>query len=393
MKNNNLGDFLRDIADAIREKTGISGGIPAQEFSEKILEISSGGNIEVEPKDVNFYDFDGTLLYSFTVNEFLAMQEMPTLPSHNLLTALRWTYQLEDAKSYVGKYGYLDIGAIYKPYDGKTRFHLDIPYGGATLSLKFIQSVSKGCVVDYGDGSPEETFSATSVSTSHTYQYGKYILSIEVQDGTITFYRPFADTISEYIVERIDAGDSIATRFDMFAYGRYKSIVAPRLNTYDTGIYSAAIWLRAIVIPSVSSIPNNVFAETNMLRKAIIEDGPTSMGSCFYNNQSLNTISLPESITSINGTFENCSALNTIIIPEGVKTIGARSFYGCPLKLILFLAHKSVPNLSSTNALPSSSASYKIVVPDELYSSWIQATNWSSFASNIITKSEWEAQR
>lgn len=142
MKNNNLGDFLRDIADAIREKTGISGGIHAQEFSEKILEISSGGNIEVEPKDVNFYDFDGTLLYSFTVNEFLAMQEMPTLPSHNLLTALRWTYQLEDAKSYVGKYGYLDIGAIYQPQDGKTRFYLDIPYGGATFSLKFTQSVS-----------------------------------------------------------------------------------------------------------------------------------------------------------------------------------------------------------------------------------------------------------
>lgn len=392
MKNNNLGDFLRDIADAIREKTGISGGIPAQEFSEKILEISSGGNIEVEPKDVNFYDFDGSLLYSFTVNEFLAMQEIPQLPSHNLLTALRWTYQLGPAKAYVEKYGYLDIGAIYKPRDGKTRFYLDIPYGGETLTLKFIQSVSNGCVVDYGDGTPEETFSATSVTTSHTYQYGKYILSIEVQDGTLTFYRPFGSTISGTIVERVDAGDSIVARYDMFAYGLYKTIVAPRLNTYDTGMYNSS-WLKAIVIPSVSSIPNNVFAETSMLGKVIIEEGPTSINSCFYGNQSLTTISLPESITSINGTFEDCSALNTIIIPEGVKTIGARSFYGCPLKLVLFLAHKSVPNLSSTNALPSSSASYKIVVPDELYSSWIQATNWSSFASNIITKSEWEAQR
>lgn len=42
-KNNNLQDFLRDTADAIRTKTGTTEPINAQDFSTKILQIPSGG--------------------------------------------------------------------------------------------------------------------------------------------------------------------------------------------------------------------------------------------------------------------------------------------------------------------------------------------------------------
>ena len=43
-KNDNLGDFLKDVADSIRTKTGTTELINAQDFSDKILNISSGGN-------------------------------------------------------------------------------------------------------------------------------------------------------------------------------------------------------------------------------------------------------------------------------------------------------------------------------------------------------------
>lgn len=42
-KSNNLNDFLTGIANAIREKTGKSGEIPAQNFEDEILNISGGG--------------------------------------------------------------------------------------------------------------------------------------------------------------------------------------------------------------------------------------------------------------------------------------------------------------------------------------------------------------
>ena len=43
-KTDNLGDFLKDVADSIRTKTGTTELINAQDFSAKILSISSGGN-------------------------------------------------------------------------------------------------------------------------------------------------------------------------------------------------------------------------------------------------------------------------------------------------------------------------------------------------------------
>lgn len=42
-KTDNLNDFLKDIADAIREKTEDSGLINAQNFADKIRSLSTGG--------------------------------------------------------------------------------------------------------------------------------------------------------------------------------------------------------------------------------------------------------------------------------------------------------------------------------------------------------------
>ena len=42
-KNDNLGDFLKDVADSIRTKTQTSELINAQDFSDKILSIQTGG--------------------------------------------------------------------------------------------------------------------------------------------------------------------------------------------------------------------------------------------------------------------------------------------------------------------------------------------------------------
>lgn len=42
----NLPNFLTDVADAIREKTGITESIPVCEFDAKINEISTGIDID-----------------------------------------------------------------------------------------------------------------------------------------------------------------------------------------------------------------------------------------------------------------------------------------------------------------------------------------------------------
>lgn len=58
-KNNNLKDFVTDIADAIREKKGTTEKINPQDFSDEIRGIESGGGDAVVGEDLNFIDNTG----------------------------------------------------------------------------------------------------------------------------------------------------------------------------------------------------------------------------------------------------------------------------------------------------------------------------------------------
>ena len=50
------------------------------------VEVSGGGGGNVIP-DVRFFDYDGTLVYQYTADAFLALDTMPENPSHEGLTA------------------------------------------------------------------------------------------------------------------------------------------------------------------------------------------------------------------------------------------------------------------------------------------------------------------
>lgn len=68
-----------------------------------------------QKKDVNFYDYDGTLLHSYTDQEALALTSLPENPSHSGLTAQGWNWSLSDMKSQVQSMGKCDIS------DSRTR--------------------------------------------------------------------------------------------------------------------------------------------------------------------------------------------------------------------------------------------------------------------------------
>lgn len=68
-KNNNLKDFVTDIADAIRAKKGTTDLINPQDFAEEIEGISGGGSGE-GGSSWRYFDFSnitstGTMTYAF----------------------------------------------------------------------------------------------------------------------------------------------------------------------------------------------------------------------------------------------------------------------------------------------------------------------------------------
>ena len=97
--------------------------------------VASWDNIPVTPpanknrNDVNIYDYDGTLIESYTASEFAELSEYPPQPTHELLTGRGYNWSLTDAKTYVATYGRLEIGAQYEVTDGKTHLFIHLEEG------------------------------------------------------------------------------------------------------------------------------------------------------------------------------------------------------------------------------------------------------------------------
>ena len=90
--------------------------------------------------------------------------------------------------------------------------------------------------------------------------------------------------------------------------------------------------------------------------------------------------------------FEGCTSLKRIKMNASSGQWGIYMFSGCTsLELIDMTGSTGIPHLAYTNNFSNTSSTYKIVVPDSLYDTWINATNWASIASHIMKQSDWNA--
>ena len=433
-KNNNLTDFLVDVANAIRAKKGTTAKINPQDFSSEIASIESGGGSAAPslamPNDVNFIDYDGTILYSYTRGEFLALRDMPALPEHEGLICQGWNYTIGDAKSYVAGLGMLDIGAMYITDDGNTRLYIRIAAEGRmTVPLYFSQTSANGVTIDWGDGSATQTLSGTgNVNTSHTYStIGDYIITLKVTSGTLGLghslgaasYCVMGSTsylgrIYCNMLQKVEIGSGVTSIGNSALYG-FHSLVSITIPKNVTSINNSAFYycysLNSIAVPSgVTSIADNAFYFCYSLASITIPKSVTSIGNgAFYNCSSLNSIAVPSSVTSIaDNAFNSCYSLASITIPNYVTSIGNSAFYYCyslakititrsvtsistnafyncyGMAMYDFTQHTSVPTLSGTNAFRNIPSDCIIKVPASLLNSWKAATNWSTYATNIV---------
>ena len=436
-KNDNLKDFLTDVADAIREKKGTTDLINPQDFSAEIASIQSGGGaVAVSAKAVNFRDYDGTILHSYTKDEFLALSAMPELPTREGLICQEWNWDFADAVEYVSEYGVLEVGATYITDDGKTRLYITIAAEGRMdVPLYFNQTVANGVTIDWGDGSATETLSGTgNKNTTHHYNaIGDYVISLEVADGctlslghnttsycvlgnTGTNGRVYCNMLKKielgggitginahmvrycYCIGHISIPNNITTMGqEAFRYcASFASIVIPKsVRNLPSRIFSNCPTLSFVSIPpSCTEITGYTFSSCAALASVIIPKGITLLsGSTFSSCKALASVVLPKGMTTISGdSFSACESLTSVVIPKGVTAINSGTFYYCyGMGFYDFSEFESVPSLSSTSAFSGIPSDCKIIVPDALYDTWIAATNWSTYASYIIKKSDWDA--
>ena len=163
---------MKSVADAIRAKAGTTDLLAWPDgFKAAVEGIQTGGGggstSNVVMKDVNFYDYDGTLVASYTLAEAQALTTLPDGPTHDGLTFQGWNWSLEKIHALTHP---MNVGAMYITDDGATRLHIRIAtVGRMTVPLYIRQTVANGVSIDWGDGSTAETLAGTGDGdTSHT---------------------------------------------------------------------------------------------------------------------------------------------------------------------------------------------------------------------------------
>lgn len=185
---------LASVADAIRAKGGTSDALVFPDgfvsAISAIQTVGDGGGAAPSAKwnDVTFIDYDGTVLYSYSLSEAKELTELPALPTHDGLACQGWNWTLDAIKALNRP---VTVGAMYITDDGATRLHIRIAtVGRMTVPLRIGQTVANGVSIDWGDGSAAYTLAGTgNVNTSHTYaEPGDYTISLMPEDGcTLSF--------------------------------------------------------------------------------------------------------------------------------------------------------------------------------------------------------------
>lgn len=422
-KLNYLIETKKVIKDAITAKgVSVSDADTFRSYAEKISSI----NGYASPNDVNLYDYDGTCVHSYSASEFLVLTELPKPPMYARFASSRWNWGLDAAQEYVRKTGAIDIGALYTlPSKVQARFYLDIRYEEQRNIRIRVGVQGTSISIDWGDGSPEESANEEMKTHSHAYaSVGDYCITIKTSGQLYVGAGAFEQSASapNTNVIAIELGKvriqgsafyackqlrtiSVAynTEFSGDAGGfggstNLKAICSPnRQYGYDickSSAFTGCVSLKVACLGQYDSLHygKETFKGCSALNRLLFVDGyyattglgnkPSFADGCL----SLTKVVLDSYATAIpKYTFRDCSSLLSVKTLASIANIAEGAFDGC-----VSLKELDLRNQTIVPTLGGSLNQYcKVVIPDALYDEWIAASNWSTYASQIIKASEY----
>lgn len=386
--------------------------------------------VEVPSRDVNFYDYDGTIVYSYTAADFQNLTELPANPTHDGLTAQGWNWTLADAKAQVTAVGACDIGQMYVTTDGKTRLYCT--FEDFNKSFYFGLGVNGTVTIDWGDESATDTLTGTNNATiqniQHTYATaGDYLITLTVSSGTFAFLGGSSSTYlfrgntSNVIanmayarcLKKIEMGtgaymrnyglfycvnlETITINSNTFAgstnlfcgCSNLKFATIPNSSPIGTGLFQYNAVAEYLCLPKTidsNTIGNSLAYDSFNIKRLVLPNATTTVGtSIAYYNISLSEVYLSNNITSIKSSaFAGCYNLKKVTIPASVTSIETKAFQNCYGVTEYHFKSTTPPTLDNVDAFSNIASDCVIYVPSTSLSSYQTATNWSTYASYMV---------
>ena len=453
---------LTSVANAIRAKSGGSNSLAfPSEFITEIASIPTGSSVQVDPLSVSqngtytapsghayspvtvnvsgggtevvnmgdpvrFFDYDGTLVHSYSASDFQALTAMPSNPYHAGLTAQGWNWSLADAKAQVTAMGMCDIGQMYVTSDGKTRLYCHFEEGRLN---PYVGLYPNGTVtIDWGDNSATDTLTGTSLTTrknvGHVYaSSGDYVITLTPTSGTFAIRgsnfshllnkaagtAQYVSNVYGNTIKKVELGNSVT--LSNYAFTQCYSLETITMPSHITSIgtfaFQNCVSLKQLTIPSgVAVLENYVLNLCYSIRSTSIPKSVTSINqqalryqygterqvlpytvtsigaNTFYNGYALSSFVLPPNITAIEAsTFYACYGLPKITIPSGVTSIAGSAFQNCYGLGEIHFKPTTPPTVANANAFTNVPTDCKIYVPTGTLSDYTSATNYPSSAT------------
>lgn len=399
-------------------------------LEDNITIVDVSGGTPVQKKQINFMDYDGTILYAYSKAEINAMtseSDLPSNPSHAGLTAQGWNWTLAHIKTQLTAMpdDEVTVGQMYITSSGATEIDVEF-VDSARLSPTLTICVNGTITVDWGDNTTADTVTGSSLTSrkavQHTYaNTGSYTISITAT-GTnkYTFYssstyltlRKNTNNANEgrvyaNCIKNVRIGNGI-TDLGQYVFYWCSSLESITIPSSVTSIGQYAFYfssIESIVIPSsVTSIANYAFYSSSLESIAIPSSVTSIANYAFASNLAMQNISIPSSVTSIStGTFSNCNNIKHITIPPSLTTIGNNAFASC-VSLSSITIPSSVTSIGNSafencygvkeyhikpTTLPTAGTTiFKnivsdciIYVPSAKLNDYKTASNWSTYAS------------
>lgn len=405
------------VADAVRTVTSEA---PSHTIAEMVTalreyahsEDSTGGAPVVE-KDVNFYDYDGTLLYAYTLEELQALTQLPPLPEREGLVCQGWNWSLSDLKAYGKPY---DVLPYYITGDGATWYDLVNDTGrNVTVTFRWKQYAGyEQPALDFGDGSETFTKAVTrneTVVCTHTYAPGNYRAKLsgfyhlgdanavsDIADDRNTllkgvFFGESPVYLYPYTFRNSARLETVACTNKIVIDGGQAFIACRNLKALP--VYRNAPSLPGSVVNDcvsmkVVSIANGIaghygFTAMRSVKRLCIPDTCVRFNGNFADLEALTYVNIPEGTTSIpNNAFLRCYSLAKLDIPDTVTTIGSQAFLNCSSLYTLRFHSATPPTVSNANAFSGIPASCVVQVPASALNTYKNATNYGTIAAQMV---------